>query len=150
MANEGGFEIVEPAGPETLVEGDPLVCLGEWSGLDPTAVRSTLNGTLEQSRTLQDLHMPCCSCERHGERLGKFADAAFAFCQTTQHGATRGIGQGAENAIKVGRRLFNHTDEYRPIPQSFNRLVEQSEASARQVCQHAFGNQSGRKGVFPV
>lgn len=128
MANEGGLEIVESAGPEPLVEGDPLVRFGERPGLDAAAVRATLDGTPEQSCAFQDFHMLCCGRERHGERFGKFANASFTLCQPTQHGATCGISQRAEDAIQDGRSLFNHMDEYNPPPALFNHPVEEMAA----------------------
>ena len=76
-------------------------------------MRAALDGTAQQSRLLQHLHVLGGGGEGHVEGLGQLAHGARAAGQPPQHGPAGGIAQRAEHTIKRGGLLFNHTVEHR-------------------------------------
>jgi len=58
--------------------------------------------------------------ERDVEGGGEFADRARLPGEVTQHGAARGIGEGAEDGVETFWGFINHGVEYKPAQNNVN------------------------------
>src|SRR6185369_3187316 len=62
--------------------------------------------------------------ERHVERRGELPDGALPAGEPAQHGAPRGIAEGAEHHAHRVARIVNHTAECTPTRPIVNLMVE--------------------------
>lgn len=109
LDGQGVGQCIQPDCPETLIEREPLVCVGEPAGHQTAEVPAAVDAPLDQTRVLQDPDMLRRRRERHVEWRRQLADAEPAIGETPQHLAPAGIGEGAEYAVELFRMMFNHT-----------------------------------------
>jgi hypothetical protein len=110
MAKER-FQRRQAFGPQAFVRAEPFIGLREWPGIDLAVVGPPAHGAPDETGQLECLDVFGRRGERHPEWFGEFAYRVFLPRQPAEHGAPRGVAQGAEDAIEV-LRLHNHVVEY--------------------------------------
>ena len=72
------------------------------------------DGAVHQTCTLEHTYMLRHRRERDLEWLGDLRHERIAFGESRQNRTSCGIGERAENLVKLGIAIFNHTVEYVP------------------------------------
>ena len=62
----------------------------------------------DETSFLKDVQMLDEAGERHAERVGQRADGLLTDAKAREHGAARGVGQRAEDAVETGACIVNH------------------------------------------
>src|SRR5690606_39789620 len=90
---------VEPVGPETLVEGQPLMGAGQRSRLQSAEMRAAAHLAPDQAGIFQHLYVFGSGCQRHVERLGQLRHSALAFGELSRSEEHTSELQSRENLV---------------------------------------------------
>jgi hypothetical protein len=109
LRNEVAFEGVEPARPELLVVGEPLLRLLHRGGIEPARHRATALAARDQAGAFQHVEVLEHGRQRHREGRGQRGDGEFRrLAKARQHGPPGRIRQGGKNAVEAIGLIVNH------------------------------------------
>jgi hypothetical protein len=77
---------------------------------------ATVDGAMDEPGSLENLHVLGRSGERHGKRLGEFADGEFAQGEPAQHLAARIMGQRVKDIVHQDPILNHMVEDRRAEP----------------------------------
>ena len=97
------FEHIQTAGPEALVEAQPLVGGGERSGIEAAQMGPATHFATDQPRVLQRLDVLRGRRERHGEGFRKLADRSLAAGEFAKHLPAGGVAEGVKDGVELRR-----------------------------------------------
>jgi hypothetical protein len=101
-------ECIELLVPESFVPGHPLRRGLHGQGVEFAANHTPFLGTGDQSGSLKHREVLHEARQGHEVRLGEIADRGTTCPELLDHMAPRGIGQGREYQVEVGRLMLNH------------------------------------------
>src|SRR5690606_29985969 len=113
---EGALECVEAFVPETFVEAQPGVRLGEPLRGKPDAMRAACDLSLDEAGFFQHFQVLARGRERHAVGRREFADAAFMHAQLAQHCPARPVGERVEYLVELSGFILNEVVEYSSSP----------------------------------
>src|SRR5208283_2078650 len=102
------LENVEPAGPEALVEAQPVVGAGERPRVEPAPVRAPAHLAPDEPGVLERLDVLRRRRQRNRERLGELGHRPLAAGEFPKHPPPCGVAEGVEDGVERRRLKFNH------------------------------------------
>jgi hypothetical protein len=90
------------------IDAEPPVGAHQRRGIEAADVRPPAHLAAHQPGAFEHLDMLRRGGERHGERLGEFADAARPAGEFAEHRAPRRIAERMEDRVEGVRIMFNH------------------------------------------
>lgn len=91
---------IEAAGPEFLVEGQPVMRAGERNGLQPADMGAALHLAPDEPCSLKHLYVLGGRRQRHVEGLSQLPNRALAISQLLQYAAPGLVAQGMKDGVK--------------------------------------------------
>lgn len=105
---EEGCESIQLVVPESALILEPSHGIDEWCGHQPAVPLATHLRALDEPRAFEHAQMFGHRRQRHVEGLGNGARRLHAVGQAHEYLPPRGIGQGAEYRIELGRSCGDH------------------------------------------